>query len=175
MSLQGRTPLARGSSFERRWSRYVAWHRIPVVAPNRTHPTAGVLTALTQPSPEALREAIRETRRSTDKPFGVNITFLPTINPPDYEGYARAAVEEGVRIFETAGNNRTHLPTRSPYHLAQHYTIGRVIAKRLIAYLKGEGCTIIHKCTTVRHAKVRSRSAPIVPYADYSSRRRISG
>jgi len=91
----------------------------------------GVLTALTQPSPEALREAIRETRRSTDKPFGVNITFLPTINPPDYEGYARAAVEEGVRIFETAGNN----------------------PKRLIAYLKGEGCTIIHKCTTVRHAK----------------------
>ena len=68
-----------------------------------------MLTALTQPSPEALREAIRETRRSTDKPFGVNITFLPTINPPDYEGYTRAAVEEGVRIFETAGNNRTHL------------------------------------------------------------------
>lgn len=42
----------------------------------------------------------------SDKPFGVNITLLPSINPPDYEGYARAAVEEGVRIFETAGNNR---------------------------------------------------------------------
>lgn len=42
----------------------------------------------------------------TDKPFGVNITFLPAIVPPDYAGYARAAVEEGVRIFETAGNNR---------------------------------------------------------------------
>ncbi|KAL1754116.1 hypothetical protein FB107DRAFT_263660 [Schizophyllum commune] len=66
----------------------------------------GVLTALTQPSPDALREAIRETRRRTSKPFGVNITLLPSINPPDYEGYARAAVEEGVRIFETAGNAR---------------------------------------------------------------------
>jgi hypothetical protein len=43
----------------------------------------------------------------TDKPFGVNITLLPTINPPDYEGFARAAVAEGVRIFETAGNNRS--------------------------------------------------------------------
>lgn len=66
----------------------------------------GILTALTQPSPDALRTAIRETRSATNKPFGVNLTLLPTINPPDYEGYARAAVEEGVRIIETAGNNR---------------------------------------------------------------------
>ncbi|KAH9049865.1 hypothetical protein EDB84DRAFT_1451509 [Lactarius hengduanensis] len=95
----------------------------------------GILTALTQPNPEALREAIRETRRRTDKPFGVNITLLPTINPPDYEGYLRAAVAEGVRIFETAGNN----------------------PKKIIAYLKGEGCTIIHKCTTIRHAKSAER------------------
>lgn len=58
----------------------------------------------------------------TSKPFGVNITILPTINPPDYEGYARAAVEEGVKIFETAGNarecsdlkgNETHTLTES--------------------------------------------------------------
>jgi NAD(P)H-dependent flavin oxidoreductase YrpB (nitropropane dioxygenase family) len=70
---------------------------------------AGILTALTQPNPDALRDAIRETRRKTDKPFGVNITLLPTINPPDYEGFARAAVAEGVRIFETAGNNRASL------------------------------------------------------------------
>ena len=70
----------------------------------------GVLTALTQPNPEALREAIRETRKLTPKPFGVNITLLPSINPPDYEGYARVAVEEGVRIFETAGNNRACIP-----------------------------------------------------------------
>lgn len=66
----------------------------------------GILTALTQPNPDALRTAIRETRAATNKPFGVNLTLLPTINPPDYEGYARAAVEEGIRIFETAGNNR---------------------------------------------------------------------
>ena len=66
----------------------------------------GILTALTQPNPDALREAIRKTRKLTDKNFGVNITLLPSINPPDYEGYARAAVEEGVKVFETAGNNR---------------------------------------------------------------------
>jgi NAD(P)H-dependent flavin oxidoreductase YrpB (nitropropane dioxygenase family) len=66
----------------------------------------GILTALTQPSPDALRASIRETHKLTSKPFGVNITLLPSINPPDYEGYARAAVEEGVKIFETAGNNR---------------------------------------------------------------------
>lgn len=69
----------------------------------------GILTALTQPNPEALREAIRETRKLTSKPFGVNITLLPSINPPDYEGYARVAVEEGVKIFETAGNNRVSI------------------------------------------------------------------
>lgn len=66
----------------------------------------GLITALTQPNPEALRTVIRETRVATDKPFGVNLTILPSINPPDYEGFARVAVEEGVKIFETAGNNR---------------------------------------------------------------------
>ena len=49
----------------------------------------------------------------TKNNFGVNITLLPSINPPDYEGYARAAVEEGVRIFETAGNNRTSTAVRN--------------------------------------------------------------
>ena len=68
----------------------------------------GILTALSQPSPDALRKAIRETRKLTDKPFGVNITLLPSIVPPDYQGYAKAAVEEGVRVFETAGNNREY-------------------------------------------------------------------
>ena len=66
----------------------------------------GFLTALTQPNPNALREAIKKTRKLTDKSFGVNLTVLPSINPPDYEGYARAAVEEGIKIFETAGSNR---------------------------------------------------------------------
>jgi hypothetical protein len=61
---------------------------------------------LTQPNPEALRIAIRETRKLTSKPFGVNITLLPSINPPDYQGFARVAVEEGIKIIETAGNNR---------------------------------------------------------------------
>ncbi|KAG8850387.1 hypothetical protein FRB96_000451 [Tulasnella sp. 330] len=91
----------------------------------------GILTALTQPSPEALREAIRKTRTMTSKPFGVNITILPTITPPDYEGYARAAIAEGVKIFETAGNN----------------------PGPLIAYFKSQGSIVIHKCTTIRHAK----------------------
>ncbi|KAK7048319.1 hypothetical protein R3P38DRAFT_2868645 [Favolaschia claudopus] len=91
----------------------------------------GIITALTQPNPAALRNAIKETRAMTSKPFGVNITLLPAINPPDYAGYARAAVEEGVKIFETAGNN----------------------PGELIKYFKSNGCTVIHKCTTIRHAK----------------------
>ncbi|KAJ6559232.1 hypothetical protein DFH09DRAFT_986162 [Mycena vulgaris] len=91
----------------------------------------GLLTALSQPNPDALRNAIRETRAMTSKPFGVNITLLPSIQPPDYAGYARAAVEEGVKIFETAG----HSPGE------------------LIKYFKANGCIVIHKCTTIRHAK----------------------
>ncbi|KAI9509224.1 hypothetical protein F5148DRAFT_962313, partial [Russula earlei] len=107
----------------------------PLVAAVSNAGGIGFLTALTQPSPDALREVIRETRRRTDKPFGVNITLLPTINPPDYHGYARAAVEEGVRVFETAGNN----------------------PKQMIGYLKSQGCIIIHKCTTIRHAKAAEK------------------
>ncbi|KAF8635796.1 hypothetical protein AX15_000003 [Amanita polypyramis BW_CC] len=95
----------------------------------------GILSALTQPSPDALRSAIRETRKLTSKPFGVNITTLPAISPPDYAAYARAAVEEGVRIFETAGNN----------------------PGALIKYFKSNGCTVIHKCTAIRHAKTAER------------------
>ncbi|TDL20295.1 inosine monophosphate dehydrogenase [Rickenella mellea] len=91
----------------------------------------GILTALTQPTPDALRIAIRETRKLTDKPFGVNITILPSIDTPDYAGYAKAAVEEGVRIFETAGNN----------------------PGPLITYFKSNDCIIIHKCTSIRHAQ----------------------
>jgi NADH:quinone reductase (non-electrogenic) len=87
----------------------------PLVAAVSNAGALGVLTALTQPSPDALRQAIRDTRkmlkpeianRGKYGPFGVNITLLPSINPPDYKGYALAALEEGVRIFETAGNNR---------------------------------------------------------------------
>lgn len=75
----------------------------------------GILTALTQPSPDALRAAIRETKAlirpevlnrcpKYNLPFAVNITLLPSINPPDYAGYARAALEEGILLYETAGN-----------------------------------------------------------------------
>ena len=67
----------------------------------------------------------------TPKPFGVNITLLPAIVPPDYHGYAQAIIDEGIRIVETAGN--------SP---------GPVIKQ-----LKAAGCTILHKCTTIRHAQ----------------------
>ncbi|KAF8843238.1 inosine monophosphate dehydrogenase [Paxillus ammoniavirescens] len=107
----------------------------PLVAAVSNAGGLGILTALTQPNPDALRVAIRETKVATDKPFGVNITLLPSINPPDYEGYARAAVEEGVRIFETAGN--------SP--------------GKLINFFKSHGCIVIHKCTTIRHAKSAER------------------
>ena len=103
----------------------------------------GILTALTQPNPDALREAIRKTRKLTDKPFGVNITLLPSINPPDYEGYARAAVEEGIRVFETAGNNR-----QSPLCSRLFFFVGidGRTAGPLIRYFKQNGCVVIHKC-----------------------------
>ncbi|KAJ7843770.1 putative 2-Nitropropane dioxygenase [Mycena olivaceomarginata] len=81
------------------------------------------------PSDLNISSAIKETRILTSKPFGVNITLLPNINPPDYADYARAAVEEGVTIFETAGNR----------------------PGKLIKYFKPNGCVVIHKCTTIRH------------------------
>jgi len=90
----------------------------------------GILTALTQPTPEALRAEIRKTRTLTKNPFGVNITLLPSINPPDYGAYAQVVIEEKVKIVETAGN--------SP---------GPVIKQ-----LKDVGTIILHKCTTIRHA-----------------------
>ncbi|OJJ48442.1 hypothetical protein ASPZODRAFT_130468 [Penicilliopsis zonata CBS 506.65] len=91
----------------------------------------GILTALTQPTPEDLRKEIRKCRSMTKKPFGVNLTLLPALVPPDYGAYAQVIIEEGVKIVETAGNNP-----------------GPVIAQ-----LKQAGTTILHKCTTIRHAK----------------------
>jgi len=90
----------------------------------------GILTALTQPSPEHLRSEIRRCRSMTDKPFAVNITLLPALVPPDYNAYAQVVIEEGVKIVETAGN--------SP---------GPIIKK-----LKSAGIVILHKCTTIHHA-----------------------
>ena len=91
----------------------------------------GLLTALTQPSPDALRAEIERCRSMTKKPFGVNLTVFPTINSPDYKAYAQAIIDSGVRIVETAGTPA----------VAEIWDI-----------LKPAGVKIIHKCTAVRHA-----------------------
>jgi len=67
----------------------------------------GILTALTQPTPEHLRNEIRRCRTMTDKPFGVNLTLLPAMTPPPYAEYGDVIVQEGIKVVETAGNNRT--------------------------------------------------------------------
>jgi nitronate monooxygenase len=90
----------------------------------------GFLTALTQPSPEALVKEIARTRGMTDGPFGVNLTILPTIRAVPYDEYMGAIVESGIRIVETAGRNP------EPY----------------LPMLKAAGIKVIHKCTSVRHA-----------------------
>ena len=90
----------------------------------------GILTALTQPTPDELRREIDRCRALTDKPFGVNLTILPTVTPPPYAEYRRAIIESGVRIVETAGSApREHVED-----------------------LKAHGIIVIHKCTSVRHA-----------------------
>ena len=96
----------------------------------------GILTALTQPTPDALRAEIARCRGMTDRPFGVNLTILPTVTPPPYGAYVQAIIEGGVRMVETAGN--------SP----QEY----------IARFKQAGITIVHKCTSVRHALSAERN-----------------
>ena len=90
----------------------------------------GTLTALTQPSPEALAQEIARCREMTDQPFAVNLTLLPTVNPPPYEEYRQAIIDSGIKIVETAGNK--------PH---EH-----------IEVFKQHGITVIHKCTSVRHA-----------------------
>jgi nitronate monooxygenase len=96
----------------------------------------GVLTALTQPNPEALDIEIKRCRAMTDMPFGVNLTILPSISPPPYEAYLDVVLDSGVKILETAGN--------SP--------------KGFIAKAKSRGVKIVHKCTAVRHALSAERS-----------------
>ncbi len=63
----------------------------------------GFMTALTFPEPSGLRAEIRKCRKLTDKPFGINLTFLPTLRPPDYPGYIDVCIQEGIRFIETAG------------------------------------------------------------------------
>ncbi len=90
----------------------------------------GFLTALTQPTPEELTREIARCREQTDKPFGVNLTILPSLKPPPYAEYRQAIIEAGIKIVETAG-----------YNPQEH-----------IAVFKKSGVKVIHKCTSVRHA-----------------------
>jgi len=91
----------------------------------------GVFAAHNAGTPQGCREWIRRTRKLTDKPFGVNLTILPTMGtPPPYEEYARAIIEEGVKIVETAGSN----------------------PKKWVNIFKSAGLITIHKCVTIRHA-----------------------
>ena len=90
----------------------------------------GIVTGLTQKTPKDLAAEIARCHEMTGKPFGVNLTFLPTVKSPDYPGYIDAIIDGGVKIVETAGRNpQEHLPK-----------------------LQAAGCKIIHKCTSVRHS-----------------------
>ena len=90
----------------------------------------GIITALTQKTPELLAKEISRCREMTDKPIGVNLTFLPVVEAPDYPGYIDAIIKGGVKAVETAGNNPA----------------------KWLPILKENGIKVIHKCTTVRHS-----------------------
>lgn len=90
----------------------------------------GIITALTQPTPGDLLKEIERCQSMTDKPFGVNLTILPTIKPVPYDDYAQAIVDSGVKIVETAGRNP------EPY----------------LPMFKEAGIKVIHKCTSIRHS-----------------------
>lgn len=90
----------------------------------------GIITGLTQKSAADLANEIARCKDMTDKPFGVNLTFLPVVNQPDYQGMVKAIIEGGVKVVETAGNN----------------------PQSVLPYLKDAGIKVIHKCTSVRHS-----------------------
>ncbi len=90
----------------------------------------GFMTALTFADADALRAEIRKCREMTDKPFGINLTFLPTLRPPDYPAYINVCIEEGIKFIETAGRNP------EPY----------------MEQIKSADIKVVHKCTSVRHA-----------------------
>jgi len=90
----------------------------------------GFMTAISFSDADALRAEIRKCRQMTDKPFGINLTFLPTLRAPDYPAYIDVCIEEGIRFIETAGRNP------EPY----------------MDQIKSAGIKVIHKCTSVRHA-----------------------
>ena len=90
----------------------------------------GIITGLTQGTPEKLANEIARCRDLTDKPFGVNLTFLPSLSQPDYPGLVKAIIDGGVKIVETAGRN----------------------PEAVLPHLKEAGVKVIHKCTSVRHS-----------------------
>ncbi len=90
----------------------------------------GIITGLTQGTPEKLANEIARCHDMTDKPFGVNLTILPTLTPPDYPGLLKAVIDGGVKVVETAGRNPSEL----------------------LPPLKDAGIKVIHKCTSVRHS-----------------------
>ena len=90
----------------------------------------GIITGLTQKTPQDLANEIAKCKDMTDKPFGVNITFLPTLNPPDYPAIVKAVIDGGVKVVETAGRN----------------------PQQVLPHLKDAGIKVIHKCTSVRHS-----------------------
>lgn len=90
----------------------------------------GIITGLTQGTPEKLAKEIARCKEMTDKPFGINMTFLPAVTPPDYEGLFKVIIESGVKAVETAGNNPA----------------------KWLPMLKEANIKVIHKCTAVRHA-----------------------
>jgi nitronate monooxygenase len=90
----------------------------------------GILTGLTQPTPDDLRREIDRCRKMTNKPFAVNLTILPSVNPPPYAEYRKAIIDSGIKIVETAG------------HKPQEH----------VDDFKSHGIKVVHKCTAVRHA-----------------------
>ena len=90
----------------------------------------GIITGLTQRTPDLLANEIRRARDMTDKPFGVNLTFLPVLAAPDYPGYIKAIIDGGVKVVETAGNN----------------------PQKWLPALHEASIKVIHKCTSVRHS-----------------------
>lgn len=100
-----------------------------LIAPVANAGALGFLTALTQPTAEDLTKEIARTRSMTDKPFGINLTFLPSMRHVPYDEYIQAITEAGIKIIETAGNNpEAYMPA-----------------------FKKAGIKVIHKCTSVRH------------------------
>lgn len=90
----------------------------------------GFMTALTHDTPEKLRAEIRKVRELTAKPFGINLTFLPSLRPPDFPAYVQVCIDEGVKFIETAGRN----------------------PEAFLPMLNEAGIKVIHKCTSIRHA-----------------------